>query len=210
MSAYSTLYLSRKADLFDIEQDTVLLEASKCIPLCWLALFVPGDLRISNKKDDYHAVLVTSVAQARQRFACRLPLLTRKFPPLKDAFNHWTSLLDMIEQPFIKADLSEILETLATISEKLDSLFGRTIDGAQRLLGIHVFFTEEETRIRRALSYFENSSNSALEELFNITALKYHMVKHKDSVAFDDEWPYVIFGFDGADWLPWKNEAWWK
>ncbi|MHB9108219.1 MAG: hypothetical protein ACYDCO_14280 [Armatimonadota bacterium] len=59
MSACALLYVSENGDPFDIEQDTNIIDANNCIPLCWLALFVADDLHISREDDEYNAMLLT-------------------------------------------------------------------------------------------------------------------------------------------------------
>lgn len=197
MSAYATLMISENPDPFDIEQDTSIVSGNRCIPLCWSALFVGDDLHISWKEDEYWAVLMTTTAQAIHRFAGRIPLLTRILPDFKETFNTWTQMLDMIKQPVIKADISILID---------NGYISQTVESLKRRDNLKTLYGGREETVRMALSYFEKSSDSSWEALYDITALEIYIQKKNGQFVWVSNWQNAFFGVYGADWLPWMKK----
>ncbi|MHB9106859.1 MAG: hypothetical protein ACYDCO_07370 [Armatimonadota bacterium] len=132
------------------------------------------------------------------RFTERIPTLTHSFPVFKDAFITWARMLEMAEGSFIKADISELLESQAVISEHLATF---TNEKDERKM-----YSDEELRVREALSFLTSPSKSTWESLLNITALRHHLISKNGKVVLDAGWPYVVLGIRVADWLPWKEK----
>ncbi|MHB9108221.1 MAG: hypothetical protein ACYDCO_14290 [Armatimonadota bacterium] len=209
MSAYTSLYVSENGDPFDLEHDTNILDANYCVPLCWLALFAADDLHISREEDGYYnVVFMTTLKQARQRFADRTPLLTSTIPAFREVFSYWARMLELIQQAYIKVEFSECFE----IFKSVPGSFARTKDFLEEQTGIRIYSHEEAMLLYTALSYFEEESESSWEAICGIAPLHNYLTEQGDEYVWGPGWPNVVLGFPGAnsDWLPWKDEEWWE
>ncbi len=87
----------------------ILAEADYAVPVFWLACFDTNHLVILDVDGD--GTLTTVVApldEVRQRLAQRDAALRELFPHYTDSWDAWRSLLDTVEEGFLKLDASEI------------------------------------------------------------------------------------------------------
>lgn len=162
------------------EDDEPILEANYCIPLLWLALYSPEDIAYTTGEDGTQIpYLVTRVESAKRRFAEREGRLRDHFVNIDDHLAAWRIMLDMLETPFVKAEIAEII----WLSDNGEAL------------------------LQDALAFFASASESGnTTSLLTITALDQIYDTARKTINREEDWSiYLILGGKFQAWLPWTD-----